>query len=145
MTLECDAKFEEKMTFGLENDMMNLTNFHQSIWNSQNWNFHWILLYNLENVWASNLRGGAMHCDNDKWCKIWNGIDLLVQKWQEKFNKFWPEHSKISKICTLWADFDQNVNSFESIPHPSCYITSWKKLTMGQLLLFFLCNFSSLF
>ena len=31
MTLECDAKFEEKMTFGLENDMMNLTNFHQSI------------------------------------------------------------------------------------------------------------------
>ena len=31
MTLECDAKFEEKLTFGLENDMMNLTNFHQSI------------------------------------------------------------------------------------------------------------------
>ena len=31
MTLECDAKFEEKLTFGLENDMMNLTNFDQSI------------------------------------------------------------------------------------------------------------------
>ena len=30
MTLECDAKFEEKLTRGLENDMRNLTNFHQS-------------------------------------------------------------------------------------------------------------------
>ena len=30
MTLECDAKFEEKLTCGLENDMRNLANFHQS-------------------------------------------------------------------------------------------------------------------
>ena len=44
MTLECDAKFEEKLTCGLENDMRNLANFHQSIKNFQNWGFHWILL-----------------------------------------------------------------------------------------------------
>ena len=33
------------------------------------------------------------------------------------------------------------------MPHPSCYLTSIMdiKLTMGQLLLFFLCNFSSFF
>ena len=30
MTIECDAKFEEKLTYGLENDMRNLANFHQS-------------------------------------------------------------------------------------------------------------------
>ena len=30
MTLESDAKFEEKLTCGLENNMMNLANFHQS-------------------------------------------------------------------------------------------------------------------
>ena len=30
MTIECDAKFEEKLTCGLENDMRNLANFHQS-------------------------------------------------------------------------------------------------------------------
>ena len=30
MTLENDAKFEEKLTCGLENDMRNLENFHQS-------------------------------------------------------------------------------------------------------------------
>ena len=30
MTLKGDAKFEEKMTCGLENDMRNMANFHQS-------------------------------------------------------------------------------------------------------------------
>ena len=29
MTLKSDAKFEEKLTCGLENDMGNLANFHQ--------------------------------------------------------------------------------------------------------------------
>ena len=40
MTLECDAKFEEKLTCGLENDMRNLANFYQSTQNSQNWDFY---------------------------------------------------------------------------------------------------------
>ena len=30
MTLKGDAKFEEKLTCGLENDMKNMANFHQS-------------------------------------------------------------------------------------------------------------------
>ena len=30
MTLKSDAKFEEKLTFGLENKIKNLANFHQS-------------------------------------------------------------------------------------------------------------------
>ena len=30
MTLKSDAKFEEKLTCGLENDMMTMANFHQS-------------------------------------------------------------------------------------------------------------------
>ena len=30
MMLESDAKFEGKVTCGLENDMKNLENFHQS-------------------------------------------------------------------------------------------------------------------
>ena len=30
MILECDAEFEEKLTCGLENDMRNLADFHQS-------------------------------------------------------------------------------------------------------------------
>ena len=30
MTQKGDAKFDEKLTCGLENDMRNLANFHQS-------------------------------------------------------------------------------------------------------------------
>ena len=33
--------------------------------------------------------------------QIWRGIDLSVQNWHGEFDEFWPEHSKISKICTL--------------------------------------------
>ena len=38
MTLKSDAKFE-KLTCGLENDMNNLTSFHQSTQKCQNWEF----------------------------------------------------------------------------------------------------------
>ena len=39
-------------------------------------------------------RGVVCH-GNEEWCKSWEGIDLSVQNWHEKFDEFWPEHSKI--------------------------------------------------
>ena len=39
MALNGDAKFEEKLICGLENDMRNMANFHQSNCKSQNWDF----------------------------------------------------------------------------------------------------------
>ena len=42
MTPKSDAKFEEKPTCGLENDM-NMANFHQSNSKSQNWHIDGIL------------------------------------------------------------------------------------------------------
>ena len=59
MTLKSDAKFEEKLTCGLENDMRNMADFHQ------------------------------------------------------EFNKFWPEHSKVSKIFTLMGFFRAKYIFFE--------------------------------
>ena len=53
------AKFEEKLTCGLENDMRNMADFHQ------------------------------------------------------EFNKFWPEHSKVSKIFTLMGFFRAKYIFFE--------------------------------
>ena len=52
MTLKGDAKFEEKLTCGLENDMRNMANFHQSNWKSQNWHIDGILLSKVGKVWA---------------------------------------------------------------------------------------------
>ena len=43
MTLKSDAKFEEKLTSGLENDVTNLANFCQSTQKSQNWDFDGVL------------------------------------------------------------------------------------------------------
>ena len=37
--------------------------------------------------------------------KIWRGIDLLFQNWHKEFDKFWPEHSKVSKIFILMGSF----------------------------------------
>ena len=50
MTIECNAKFEEKLTCGFENDMGKLANFYQSTQKSQNWDCHWVLLYKVDNV-----------------------------------------------------------------------------------------------
>ena len=50
MTLKSDAKFEQKLTCGLENNMRNLANFYQSTSKSQNWDFEGILISKAENV-----------------------------------------------------------------------------------------------
>ena len=39
MTLKFDAKFGEKLTCGLKNDMRNMANFQQRTGKSQNWDF----------------------------------------------------------------------------------------------------------
>ena len=67
MTLKSHAKFEEKLTCGLESDIRNLTIFYQNTWQSQNWNFDGILLSKVENALAKNLqRSYVMTMKNDK-------------------------------------------------------------------------------
>ena len=39
MRLKSDAKFDENLTRGLENDMRNLTKFQQGTRKCQNWDF----------------------------------------------------------------------------------------------------------
>ena len=43
MTLKGDAKFEEELTCDLENNMRNMTNFHRTNLESQNWDIDGIL------------------------------------------------------------------------------------------------------
>ena len=89
MTLKTDAKFEEKLTCGFENDM-NLANFYQRTQKSQYWYFDGILLSNVENVWLSNLQRSYVswqwRMQNVK--RNW----LVISKWPEEFDEFWPEH-----------------------------------------------------
>ena len=81
MMLESDGKFKEKVTCGLENDIKNLTNFHQSTQKSKNWDFYWVLLSKVESVWARTLQG----------CYVlwqWRMIQNWKRYWHEEFNKF---------------------------------------------------------
>ena len=52
---------------------------------------------------------GVMFHETEEGYKIWRGIDLLFENWRKEFDKFWPEHSKLSKIFTLmgssWAKY----------------------------------------
>ena len=92
-------------------DMRNLENFHQS----QSLQIgtvmtHFCLKLKMHEI--KTYRGVMCH-GNEEWCKNWRGIDLSVQNWYEEFDKFWPEHSKISKICILMDHFWPRYISFE--------------------------------
>ena len=45
--------------------------------------------------------------------KIWKGIDSSFQIWHKEFDKFWPEHSKVSKIFILMGFFSGKYILFE--------------------------------
>ena len=51
---------------------------------------------------------GVMFDDTEYWCKIWRKTDLRSQKWHEKFGKFSPEHSKVSKLGFWWDPLIQS-------------------------------------
>ena len=56
---------------------------------------------------------GVMCHDNEELRKVWKGINFLVQNWHEEFDIFWPEHSNISKTCTLMGFFWTKYMMFE--------------------------------
>ena len=49
-------------------------------------------------------RGVIFHKTEEGY-KISRGIDLSFRNWHKKFDKIWPEHSKISKIFILMGSF----------------------------------------
>ena len=51
--------------------------------------WHWRMIQNLKRNW------------------------LVVSNWHEKFYKFWPKHSNVSKICTLMGSFWPKYIMFE--------------------------------
>ena len=55
---------------------------------------------------------GVMSYYHGHWRKIWGKTDLLFQKWQE-FGELWPEHSKVSKICTFIGSYSEKYLMFD--------------------------------
>ena len=42
---------------------------------------------------------------NKEWCKIEEITDLSFLNWHDEFVKFWPEYSKVLRICALMGSF----------------------------------------
>ena len=70
--------------------------------------------------------------DNEEWWKNWRGIDLSVQNGHEEFDELWPEHSKISKICTLMGCFWPKYILFEQKKVQRSYVW-WHWILMQNL------------
>ena len=109
MKLERDTKLGEESTCRFKIDIRNLTNFDLSTWKSQK------IFTLMGSFWAKYIlfelkkyRGVIFH-ETEEGYKIWRGIDLSFQNWHKEFDKFWPEHLKVSKIFTLigffWARY----------------------------------------
>ena len=45
-------------------------------------------------MYELKIYGGVICHGNEEQCKIWRGIDVLVQNWPEDFDKFSPKHSR---------------------------------------------------
>ena len=106
MTLETDAKFEEKQTCGLENDMRNLANFHQSTRKSQNWDFSTFIqsrkcmcLKFTEELCVMTMRNDAKF-EEELTCQF--KIDI------RNLTNFGPSTQK-SQNFALWAAYDQSL------------------------------------
>ena len=56
MTLESDAKFEEKLALGFKNDMTNLVNFNANSGKSENLHFDVLILSIAYKISAKNVQ-----------------------------------------------------------------------------------------
>ena len=83
-------------------------------------------------------RGVIFH-DTEEWYKIQRGIDLLFQNWHEEFDKFWPEHLKVSKFFPLMGSFWAKYILFELKKYRGVIFhdtAEWYKIRRGINLLF---------
>ena len=64
-------------------------------------------------VWAKKKYKVVIFHETEEGYKIWRGIDLSFQDCHKQFDKFWPEHSKVSKIFTLIVSFRAKYILFE--------------------------------
>ena len=96
----------------LERNRLVVSKLAKGIWQILTWALKVLKIFTLmDRYWAKYIlfelkkcRGIVFH-ETDEGYKIWRGIDLSFQNWHKKFDKFWPEHSKVSKIFILMGSF----------------------------------------
>ena len=96
----------------LERNRLVASKLAWEIWQILTWaleglkiiHFNRLLLGKVYMFKLSRYRGVIFH-ETEAGYKIWREIDLSFQNWHREFDKFWPEHLKVSKIFTLIGFF----------------------------------------
>ena len=71
----------------------------------KDFDFNGFLLSKVYIFWAKKSTEEQSFMKLKRGYKIWRGINLPFQNWHKEFDKFWPGHSKVSKILTLMGSF----------------------------------------
>ena len=66
-----------------------------------------LLLCKVFNVWPKKVQRSYLH-DTGGWCKIWRKTDFWFGKWHKEYDKFSPDHLKVSKLGFWWDPLVQN-------------------------------------
>ena len=132
MKLNRDKKFGEESTCRFKIGIRYLTNFDMSTWKSLK------IFFLMGSLWAKYIlielkkyRGVIFH-ETEEGYKIWRGIDLSFQNWHKEFDKFWPEHLKVSKMFTLMGSFWAKYIFFELKKVQRSYL-SWNRRGIQNL------------
>ena len=131
-SLKIDATLDRKLTLAFKNDMRNLGNLHQSMSASLKIRTLMGYIYPKQKIYELKIYRGVLCHGNEEWCKIWREIDLSAQNLQEESDEVWPEHSKISKMCTLMGFFWTKYIMFELIKIQGSYVW-WHWILMQHL------------
>ena len=78
MTVESDAKFEEKLALGFENDMTNLVNFNMSSGKNENLHFDVLLLSIAYIKFQLKMCRRVISHDTEEWSKLWRKTHFLL-------------------------------------------------------------------
>ena len=100
-----EVEFEVELTCHFNVDITGIWRIlTQALESLKIFHFNELLLSKVYIVWAKKIQMTYLSWN---WIgiQIWRGIDLSFKNWHKEFDKFWPEHSKVSKIFTLMGSF----------------------------------------
>ena len=112
MVLKGDAKFERKLTRGLNTDIRNWANFHASSQKSKNLYFHWILLFKPYKVLDEKIQKSYVSWHSkviQSLKKNW----LIVPRMTWRICRILMQAITSLKLCTLMCDFCRKYIMFE--------------------------------
>ena len=94
----------------LERNRLVASKLASGIWQILTWalkdfNFNGLLMSKKCIFFVLRKYRGVIFHETEEGYKTWGGIDWSFQNWDKKFDNFWLEHLKVSKVSPLMGSF----------------------------------------